>query len=560
VRGQEYSWTFATPANFPQNATGTVTRLVLTVPPGTAGTPTVSSIGYTGSSSGSMTVTSAAISDSSLILNLATPATVPKSVSFTVVVDGLTNTGTGGVFNSSVSFQNGIANVVSGTGTTMWTFSPYVAGTSAVTWTPSSLVTGDAPVHFDYSATSPSQLLPGVKTMVVTLPTGTSGTPGSPINVTIGGSTVSATVGAITSNAVVLTLASTQDIAAGTHLAFSLTGLTNTAASGTYASNVVLYDDASFQLWEFDSVTKDFGEPGEDVPGTGDLDWALSSAVAGASGLSYTFTFTAATDADLTSLQLTLPSGTDASALTVSSISPAAITSVSAVAISNVLTLSWSPAVTVGPDSANPHTIVLTLNHVTNAEVGSYAPTMTTYDADGVVDTATADLTDLLAATFGISVACGTNANCATHGSDTEISIVALPGQSVVTVGGVDVTVTTNAPGGYLLRLLATALKKDDGVELHAGYDTNAYGFTGSMSSSRPGAQVCSPFNGASAAAYPLSSFLLAAAGTGTDGDGDTVTLDTQVQVSPLQPAGVYHGALSFLATPNFDQSAGSAC
>jgi hypothetical protein len=112
--------------------------------------------------------------------------------------------------------------------------------------------------------------------------------------------------------------------------------------------------------------------------------WSASKTTDGATGATYTYTFTAATSAALDAITMTVPTGTGGT-LSVGAVSPAAITGGTVSLAGTTLTYSFTSAAIIANEA-----ISVQVNGITNTgTAGSDTSTITTDSTSGAVDTGT---------------------------------------------------------------------------------------------------------------------------------------------------------------------------
>jgi hypothetical protein len=166
-------------------------------------------------------------------------------------------------------------------------------------WSVSMTTTGAAGVAYAYTftvaTTSP------LSSVTMTLPSGTGGSPavGTVSPASMAGGTASSSAGTLTYSFAAVTVAS------GTAVSIHVNGITNTGSAGGYTSTITTLNGAS---------QVDAGPTGTVTltPGSlTSLGWSASSTAVGATGVSYTFTFTTqSTSLTITSVTFTVPPGT----------------------------------------------------------------------------------------------------------------------------------------------------------------------------------------------------------------------------------------------------------
>jgi hypothetical protein len=224
----------------------TLSKVTMTVPPGTGGTPGLGAVTPTSIAGGSV-----ALSGTTLTYSF-TAATVPAGTVLSIQVTGLTNTTTTGSQTSTITTDNGTTAV--DTGTAGFAFS--ATALTSPGWSTTSTVVGTKNVSYTYTFT-PSSLLTSVITQVtMTVPPGTTGTPavgsvspsgllGTGAGVTLSGTTLTVTG---------LTLSVSQAVS------IQVTGLTNTYTAGEYVPEIATY--ATGAVLEDSGVTPAVTFPG----------------------------------------------------------------------------------------------------------------------------------------------------------------------------------------------------------------------------------------------------------------------------------------------------------
>jgi hypothetical protein len=287
--GATYTYGFTT-------ATGAaLTSVAMTVPPGTAGTPALGAVsGVPGGGTVSLAGNTLTYAFASQWVNAGTAASIQ--------ITGLTNTSTPGSYSSqittvgsnvggpSVPIDSASSAAVAFTGGTLsnpiWTTSKSLAGAS-----------GAAYIYKFTTATTAS-----LTSVTMTVPPGTAGTP---VLGTVKGIPTGGTV-SLSNNTLTYTFAETS-IAASTAASIQITGLTNTPTPGSYTSQITTNAGTgpSVPIDSASSAAVAFTASALTNP-----TWTTSKSLAGASGATYTYGFTTATGAALTSVTMTVPPGT----------------------------------------------------------------------------------------------------------------------------------------------------------------------------------------------------------------------------------------------------------
>jgi WxL domain surface cell wall-binding len=197
----------------------------MTVPAGTAGSPTVGTV------TPAAMATAGTVTLAGGVLTLSFTATaVSGGQAVSIQINGLTNTPTPGSFSSNLTIFNGASAVDSGV-TPAITITPGVL--VSPTWSVSSSTAAATGVSYTYTFTTPSTST--LSSVTMTVPAGTAGSP------TVGTVTPAAmaTAGTVTLVGGVLTLSFTATaVSAGQAVSIQINGLTNTPTPGSYSSTL----------------------------------------------------------------------------------------------------------------------------------------------------------------------------------------------------------------------------------------------------------------------------------------------------------------------------------
>lgn len=233
-------------------------------------------------------------------------------------------------------------------------------------WSVSKTTTGAASVAYAYTFTvvTTSQL----SSVTMTIPSGTGGTPavGTVSPASMAGGTASSSAGTLTYSFAAVTVAS------GTAVSIHINGLTNTNSAGGYTSTITTMSGTS---------QVDAGPTGTVTLTPGlltSLGWSASSTAVGATGVSYTFTFTTAnTSLTITSVTFTVPPGT-AGTPVLGAVSPGGL--LGSVSLSGT-TLTFS-GISLLPVASTPFSVQV--NGLTNTTAaGSYTSEIATHGTLG---------------------------------------------------------------------------------------------------------------------------------------------------------------------------------
>jgi hypothetical protein len=213
-----YTFTVAT--------TSSLSSVTMSVPSGTAGTPTVGSV--SGLASGTISLVGSTLTYSF------TSASVASGTAVSIKINGLTNTSTAGTYASTITTLNGASSVDTGT-TGSVVLTTGALSNLGLSVSPSTISTA---ASYTFTFTVPATVLSLVTSITMTVPPGTSGTPTvgtiSPSSVLLS-PTVSISGTTLTLSFVSVALAS------ATTFSVQINGLTNTATAGSYTSEIVTY-------------------------------------------------------------------------------------------------------------------------------------------------------------------------------------------------------------------------------------------------------------------------------------------------------------------------------
>jgi hypothetical protein len=349
--------------SFSTASASALSSVTITVPSGTGGTPLVGTVsGLPGPGT---------IALASNTLTYAFPSTlVGSGVNVTIQITGLTNTATVASNNTfTVTTLSGLSLVDTGTTATAFAIAPGSLGN--LIWSPSSVVTG-APASYSYYFTTATTLPTGSASISMTVPAGTtSGT----LSVSSISGIQSGGALALSSNVLTYTVTLASSVSAGTTIALTIGGLTNTTTVQAFTAEV----------WTTSGTPLDAALAEPVSFGAGSLlgaQWSSTSAVGGTTGVSYTYSFTTATTAVLSSVTMTVPPGTGGTPAvgTVSGVPSGGTVVLSA--SSNTLTYSFAPTAVAASVVAS-----IQLTGLTNtSSVGVYSSLLATNTAFAPVD------------------------------------------------------------------------------------------------------------------------------------------------------------------------------
>ncbi|MBW4079199.1 MAG: hypothetical protein HIU84_11960, partial [Acidobacteria bacterium] len=360
---------------FGLTATSTLSSITMTVPPGTAGTPVLGTVTPAAIAGGTI-----ALSGQTLTYSFAATS-VSSTVTVSIGVSGITNTSTAGSYASTITAYNA-ANAVASGATSSVGFTSSVL--TNVSWGASSTQTSTTGVNYTYQMTTGSGS--NLSSITMSVPAGTSGTPtvGS-VTAQAGYTIVLPATFTVTLSGTTLTLsfASTY-LPSATVVTIQINGITNTPTPGTYTSSITTFnastsvDSGTTAAVSFNSTV--LGSP----------TWSTSSNAVGATGVSYTYSFGFPDTAQLTTITMTVPSGTGGTP-GVGTVSPSSILGGTASLSGHLLTYSF-PAVSVNAGSI----LSIEITGLTNTTSGgSYSSTLTASDAGTAVASGTTPLVTL---------------------------------------------------------------------------------------------------------------------------------------------------------------------
>jgi hypothetical protein len=353
--GATYTYTFRTVS------TATLTSVSFTVPPGTAGTPAVGTV------SGLPVGGTVALSGGTLTYSF-TGTSIPATTNVSVAISGLTNTATAGSYTAQITTSASTGPIDSGI-TAPVSFSSGVL--SSPTWAVSNTTSGQTGVTYTYTFTTGTGAT--LTSVSMTVPPLTAGTPvvGTITGVPTGG-TIS-----LASNTLTYTFPTGTYVNAGTAVSIQITGMKNTTTGGTYTSQITTSSATS---------TVDTGTTGSVSILGGNLvtpTWSVSNSAAGQTAVTYTYGFKTTTTSNLSSVTMTVPSGTAGTPVrgTITGVPATGTVALAANVITYTFTSTSIPSGT---------TVSLQFTGLTNTStVGSYTSNLATKNGATVVDVGT---------------------------------------------------------------------------------------------------------------------------------------------------------------------------
>ena len=289
------------------------------------------------------------------------------------------------------------------------------------------------------------------------------------------------------------------------------------------------------------------------------MSWTVSNNQVGATGVTYSYSFTAATTGTIKTVTFAVSGAGLAGTPTIvrNYGIPAGTVARSGQTITYTVTTPIS--VTAGTP------IYLSFGALTNSgTAGSYTTVITTQtSAPATIDTGTTPAVTLAAnntaATVAIAQSLTFTVNKTAFELDMDPSLAALADQSA-TVG---LTVQTNANSGYTLSVAdsATGLQSSSTgnpviPKVSTGKATSVawpgapdWGYTVTAT----GATADTAFAGTKYAGYTSGGETIATHGAATGGTADTITIANRVAIDYSVPSGTYSDTITYTVTPNYN-------
>jgi hypothetical protein len=285
-----------------------------------------------------------------------------------------------------------------------------------------------------------------------------------------------------------------------------------------------------------------------------DVSWSVDNNATGATGVTYTWSFTTVAPGTIASVTLTVPTGT-AGTPTVANVFGlgAGTVALSGTTVTYTVT---SPAAVAG---GTP--IFIQLGGFTNTTTPSPPPvtsTVTTQTAGPTdLDTGTSPNVDFGDSNTAVTILLGRSL---IFTNDTPaFTLQPVPGTPAGPVAAKTVTLTvqTNAGGGYTL---AADLAPDptfvaeESTAGSASLTVNKFAAQATLTpSSSSGAALSTPYTSNKYVGYdPTTPQTIVTASAGTNGGLDTLALNNQIKVDFSQPSGAFHGLITYTVTPTY--------
>lgn len=291
-----------------------------------------------------------------------------------------------------------------------------------------------------------------------------------------------------------------------------------------------------------------------------DVNWSVDKAHPGGTSVRYTWTFTTGTQATLSKVTFTVPSGTGGGSLSVADVYGLG----AGTAALSGTTVTYS--ITTPASVASGVKVLVAIGGFTNtSSAGGYTSTVTTYDNAGTpaaVDTGTSNTVTLDGNTTAATVVV---VRSTSFTSDTDSFEVLLDPSSTSAkdlTKAVTVAVKTNAGGGYTLAAKATALTTgtytiggvSSGVAsgvADGSFTVNKWGFkAGALSGDAVGSRQGALATTGNYVGYTTGDETIVSA-TGPTND-DTVVLTNRVKIDYKQAAGTYTSTITYTLSPSF--------
>jgi hypothetical protein len=288
------------------------------------------------------------------------------------------------------------------------------------------------------------------------------------------------------------------------------------------------------------------------------MSWAVSNNQVGATGVTYSYSFTTATTGTIKTITFAVSGSGLAGTPTISrnyGIGAGTVTR-------SGQTITYTVTSAVSVSAGIP--IYLAFSGLTNSSsAGSYTTTITTQtSAPATIDTGTTPAVALAATntavTVGIAQSLAFAVNTTAFELEMDPSVAALADQTA-TVG---LTVQTNANSGYTLSVADSANGlQSSGTgnpvipKVSAGKASSvvwpgapAWGYTVTGT----GATIDPGFSGSKYAGYTSAGESIATRSGPTGGTADTITISDRVAINYAVSAGVYADTLTYTVTPNY--------
>jgi hypothetical protein len=287
------------------------------------------------------------------------------------------------------------------------------------------------------------------------------------------------------------------------------------------------------------------------------MSWTVSNSQTSMTGITYAFAFKTATSNALTSVTMTVPTGT-AGTPTVGTVYGLGAGTASLAGTTLTYSITSAVTVTVGIP------IYVSFGGLTNtATAGTYTSTITSLVGATAKDTGTTS-----SITFGSSstVATVTVGQTLSFTNSMPAFTLAVDPSQLANVQSqpVVLTVLTNASKGYTLSVSDTGLSRTSpaytipavssgpatGV---ASFPSSGWGFSGVLTTGgTDGASLAAGLAGGNWVGFPSSGVNVLTTTSQTGATADTLTMTDQVAVDYTVPSGTYTDTITYTATPSY--------
>lgn len=285
--------------------------------------------------------------------------------------------------------------------------------------------------------------------------------------------------------------------------------------------------------------------------------WSVSNSQTAKTGVTYSYAFTTATSAALSTVTMTVPTGT------AGTVAAGTVYGIGAGTVSlSGTTLTYTVTTPVTVAAGLP--IYISFTGLTNTSTaGSYTSLITTKAGATTEDSATTAAVTFGSSSTGVTVTVGQTLTF-TNNTPSFSLVVDPTSLNNVQSQAVVLTVQTNAASGYTLAASDTGLSRTapaysipdvtsgptTGV---ATFPSSGWGASATLTTGgTDGATLAAGLTGGKFVGYPTTAanFLTATGPTGAT--ADTLTLNDQVAVDYSTPAGTYSDTITYVATPSF--------
>ena len=286
--------------------------------------------------------------------------------------------------------------------------------------------------------------------------------------------------------------------------------------------------------------------------------WSVSNSQTAKTGVTYSYAFTTATSAALSTITMTVPTGT-AGTVAAGTVYGIGAGTVSLAGTTLTYTVTTPATVAAGLP------VYISFTGLTNTSTaGSYTSMITTKAGATTEDTATTAAVTFGSKSTGVTVTVGQTLTF-TNNTPSFSLVVDPTSLNNVQSQAVVLTVQTNAASGYTLAASDTGLSRTcSGLHHPSGellglrpgvatFPSSGWGASATLTTGgTDGATLAAGLSGGQFVGYPTTAanFLTATGPTGAT--ADTLTLTDQVAVDYSVPDGTYSDTITYVATPSF--------